>query len=149
MTTEEGKRKNRRSVSQLRRFPQLHASRSAHRQTSAVKLQTTKAGLPKSAHQKVGDIVFFVYCRCAKTQKHSGATFRLLVVSFSPCQRNHNSWHSPLDLLPNVMLLPCIRATLNGQLDLLWDESGPRVAGGAELRAQPFVSLHIVSLEAW
>lgn len=48
----------------------------------------------------------------------------------------------------NVMLLPCIRAPLNGQFDLLGDERGPRVAGGAYLRAWPFVSLHIVSLEA-
>lgn len=54
-----------------------------------------------------------------------------------------------LGLLPNVMLLPCIRAPLDGQLDLLGDERGPGVAGGAELRAQPFVSLHVVSLEAW
>lgn len=80
--------------------------------------------------------------------KHSEATFTLFSPSFSPCQTHSCSWQSLLMLLPNVMLLPCIRAPLDGQFDLLGDERRPCVAGGDYLRTRPFFSLHAVPLEA-
>lgn len=76
------------------------------------------------------DLVFFCF-RCAKSLSHSEATFALFF-PFSPCQTFTSG---SLLLLPNVMLLPCIRTPLNGQFDLLGDERGPCVAGGAYLRA--------------
>lgn len=80
--------------------------------------------------------------------KHSEATFTLFFSSFSPCQTRSRSWQSLLRLLPNVMLLPCVRAPLDGQFHLLRDERRPCVARGDYLRAWPLVSLHAVSLEA-
>lgn len=72
----------------------------------------------------------FLYVLGVQILKHSEATFTRSPLSL-PVTLIHNSWHSPLDLLPNVMLLPCIRSPLNGQLDLLGDERRPHVAGGA------------------
>lgn len=93
----------------------------------------------RTSHQIDKGLVF-LYNLGVQNLKQSEATFTL----FFPLSLLVRLFH----VLPKVMLLPCIRAPLNGQFDLLGDERGPRVARGAYLRAWPFVSLHTISLEA-
>lgn len=86
----------------------------------------------------------FFYFSCAKShilRLHSHV-FPLFSLSDSKC------WQSLVELLPNVMLLSCIRTSLNGQFDLLGNERGPNVSGGAYMGAWPLISLHTESLEA-
>lgn len=95
----------------------------------------------KTSHQSC----IFVCFRCAKSLSHSEATFALCISPLSLLVRLFT--RGSLLLLPNVMLLPCIRTPLNRQFDLLGDERGPCVTRGY-LRAWSFISLHTISLEA-
>lgn len=77
--------------------------------------------------------------------KHSEATFTLFLFLLSLLVRVRGD---SFEVLPNVMLLPCIRAPLNGQFNLLGYKRWPCVARGDYLGTQPFIAFQIVSLEA-